>query len=853
MSIRKDSRGLNDFFNTHVDVILEVNERMFKTLDVLRKTTSYRNSEEFEQYFDLCRVVDFTKIADVLHLITHFGVVSEEMMEQAKTPNEKQDLQQKRDQADKYLSYYNLIDFDEEMDKIYRRPIGLRNRSNWYSCASELLSGALSDAKIQINKLSDRLYFTNDKGLRQYINYFSVDSFAKFLRIVLHTSEIFDYQVDWTEDLLRKFVESLLTSSAFSTDLINNDIIQFNDCYLENGKFYEGNYSFIPRFYIEKSVFNVVKTRKVSKEIPEMNEFLLHLCDYDDDTIDVFLSRMSTFLLNDVQLKSNMSATVNVLYGASGENGKSLFLSVLQKIFDINDITSAGLRDFNNQSYQLPKMCQSLLVIDEDAFDLQLDSAAAANIKQFVHGQRMEVRSIYEKARAYRPRALVVACTNHMPTSVDKSDGFNRRFSIFTQTSKLVNRRFKRSEDWFATIKSEESAQYLLELLVLAHLDNMSRGALLASSARMKEVNEDFVEKNDTAVMFVRNVGLSEIIGKPVRDVRQKYEAWCEENGVTALKNKFNTTLESKFPLKSKLATRKDLTVDETKLTPGSRQIRAWVHFDPEIHQKYVDKYNANSEEIFNIDLTRKNDDVAKSIIEVLEKENAITDATHDEIKRKIEILMDAETSSRQTDMMSLVKKILQKRYNSEIVTVEQLNAKDFERYLAIAKGKKDLTAALKDPRRQVIIYRDKIENYPLESDRRDASTFSVKEDLCQYKNEKDQRSVEVVQNNEIVKEEQLDEETAKLSTNIALFIQDRLSEEEFDRIAVSEVKESFDLWCKENDIDTISSQKFNQTIETFFSRRRKNLSVSKMNISASKKEQYLSEGVRMVSCWVRN
>ena len=203
---------------------------------------------------------------------------------------------------------------------------------------------------------------------------------------------------------------------------------------------------------------------------------------------------------------------------------------------------------------------------------------------------------------------------------------------------------------------------------------------------------------------------------------------------------------------------------------------------------------------------------------------------------------MDAETVSRQTDVMNKVKKILQKQYYSEIVTVEKMDVKDFERYLAIAKGKKDLSAALRDPRRQVIIYRDKIENYPLKSDGGDASTFSVKEDLCQYKNEKDQRSVEVVQNNEIVKEEQLDAETTKLSANIALFIHDRLSEEEFDRIAVSEVKESFDLWCKENDVDIISSQKFNQTIETFFSRRRKNLSVSKMNISASKKSNILAK-----------
>lgn len=715
---KQEFRSFKQLTQEDSQKLKEVNEYMLETFDILSNSAMYKNSKAPDQYKDLFKVINFTKIADMLHLITHYGVVSIEEVNEAADKGDDYKLAalvKRRRFVDLYLNHYNLDKIDCELDKTNHKPIGLRDKARWYMIASNMLTNAFEEIQLKIDKLSDKLYYTDADGMRQHISFFSISTFSKFLEIAMHTSSIYEHRLDWTDQDIKKYVMNMLEDETFSTNAINNDVIQFGDCYVYDGVFVEGRFNDIPRFYINYKVYDVVKSRKVTREIPEMNEFLLHLSDYDADTVDVFLSRMSTFLLNDGQLKSNMGATINVLYGASGENGKSLFLSVLQKIFDINDVTSAGLRDFNNQSYQLPKMCQSLLVVDEDASDLQLDSAAAANIKQFVHGQRMEVRSIYEKARAYRPRALVVACTNHMPTSVDKSDGFNRRFSIFTQTSKLVNRRFKRSEDWFATIKSDESTQYLLELLVLAHLDNMSRGRLLENSARMKEVNEDFVEKNDTAVMYVRNVRLEEIIGKPVKIVRQKYESWCEANGVTALKNKFNTTLESKFPLKSKLLTIKDLTVDELELRQEglheSRQIRAWSHVDKDIHQKYVDKFNANSEEIFSIDLSQKNDDVVKSIIEVLEKENAISDATHDEIKRKIEILMDAETVSRQTDIMNKVKKILQKQYYSEIITVEKMDVKDFERYLAIAKGKKDLSAALRDPRRQVIIYRHKLEN----------------------------------------------------------------------------------------------------------------------------------------------
>lgn len=715
---RYELRTLDQIIQEKSQNNMEEDEFMSEKFEILSKSPLYKNSYAADHYRYLLKIIDFSKIADMLHLITHYGAVSAKHIEDAANGNDSDKviaLMARRPYTDKYLDQYHLKEIDGSLDKMFADPIGHRNNAKWYTVASRMLSNEFRRVQLQIDKLSDRLYFTDIRGERRFISNFSVDSFSEFLTIAMHTSEIYDYQLDWSDQDLKKFVTSLLDNESFSTDSINNDIIQFEDCYVHDGIFIEGRFHDIPRFYINRKVYDVVKSRQVTKEIPEMNEFLLHLSDYDVDTVDVFLSRMSTFLLNSSQLKANMGVTINVLYGASGENGKSLFLSVLQKIFDINDVTSAGLRDFNNQNYQLPKMCQSLLVVDEDASDLQLDSAAAANIKQFVHGQRMEVRSIYEKAKAYRPRALVVACTNHMPTSVDKSDGFNRRFSIFTQTSKLVNRRFKRSDDWFAIIKSDESTQYLLELLVLAHLDNMSRGRLLENSARMKEINEDFVEKNDTAVMYVRNVGLDAIIGKPVKIVRQNYESWCESNGVTALKNKFNTTLESKFPLKSKLLTLKDLTVDDLELRQegldNSKQIRAWSHVDKEIHQKYVDKFNADSEELFEIDLTQKNEDVANLIVDVLEKEDAISNTTYDEIKRKIEILMDAETVSRQTDVMLLVKKILQRKYHSEVITVEKMDVKDYERYLAIAKGKKDLSAALKDPRRQVIIYRHKLDD----------------------------------------------------------------------------------------------------------------------------------------------
>lgn len=712
-------QSLREYFNNEANHILKRNPRMFKTLEVLARSAQYSASEAFHKYIGLCDVIDFTKIADMLYLITHYGAVSDLNLQEISDEKVASTMISRKIHSDRYLTEYQLPHFDFALDELYREPIGLKDKSRWYSIASSFLTNAFRAVKLQIDKLSDKLYFTNAKNERVFIEEFSIGSFADFLEIVLHTSEIFEYRLDWTNDLIIRYVTSMVEGDQFSTDSITNDIIQFEDYYVKNGIFIEGRYPYIPRFYIDQSVSNVIKTRKPTKVISEVDDFILHLSDYDHDTAKVFLSRMSTFLLNSENLKTNFSATINILYGASGQNGKSLFMTMLKKIFSQDDITLAGLRDFNNQNYLLPKMCQSLLVVDEDASDLQLDSTAASNLKQFTHGQRMETRSIYEKSRSYRPRAMVVACTNHMPTSVDKSNGFNRRFSIFTQTSKLVNTEHVRSDEWFDVIKSDEASKYLLELLVLAHLDNMKRGRLLENSTRMKEINEDFVEKNDSAVMYVRSVGLKEIIGKPVKIVRENYEKWCEDNGVIALKNKFNTTLETKFSLKNKLASASKLTVDESTLRMNGfsekiKQIRSWVHTDEDVTNKYLEIYRSESLEdsdskcFYSIDTNKSDSALSKEIVETLEDSDELVNATSDEINHKISILMNEESEDRTSKVIKKVESRLTTLYKTEVKTVEDMSKDELDRYLAVSKYNKSLATALKDPRRQVLIYSEK-------------------------------------------------------------------------------------------------------------------------------------------------
>lgn len=100
-------------------------------------------------------------------------------------------------------------------------PIKSRGKEMWYTVASGMISGEFQGIRLKIDKKLTKLYFTDKDGKRRYINHFSIASFIEFLTIVTHASEIFDYQTDWSERYLKRFVTNLSTDERFR---MNEDV-----------------------------------------------------------------------------------------------------------------------------------------------------------------------------------------------------------------------------------------------------------------------------------------------------------------------------------------------------------------------------------------------------------------------------------------------------------------------------------------------------------------------------------------------------------------------------------------------------------------------------------------------------
>lgn len=575
------------------------------------------------------------------------------------------------------------------------------------------LDSALMEADVKFDTRNLKLFYTDSiTNERKVIDNFNVTEFSSFLRLVFRTSTYFGMKQMLTNNKeAKKYVEQMLKSDKFIANYASSNVIQFLDCYVEHGHFKPGISPQIPRFYINRKVYETVKSGKTQTQCGEMDDLIAHLCRYDEATIESFKSRFSTFLMNDSDLKSGYEVTANILFGASGSNGKSLFVECLQRAVGDENVGTSTFSGFDNSNYELPSMCNSLIVVDGDIKDAQLSGEMSGAFKLFVFGQDLSTRDIFHGASTFRPCTMLVGCTNHMLSAADKSGGFARRFSIFGQPQKLLTPTSNRDTQWIESVKSDRAAQYLIELLVLAHIKDMESGHLVESSDSMTVANGLFANANDSAQMYVEEVGMSEVILKPVRSVKRQYEEWCEMNNVQPLKNKFQSSMSSKFNLVNASIVKDKVNLDESDLMsngfgPNIKMIRCWKHNHKLVNDKYRARFEENASVVESIDLVKDDEELVKLIVEAILEDVRSSLIAKEEIVSYVSLVFDfRENHPRLATIMPAILKHFNESYASSATKVKYLNKDVLNRLMKFAKYDASLKHSLSKRLYEITVY----------------------------------------------------------------------------------------------------------------------------------------------------
>ena len=446
-------------------------------------------------------------------------------------------------------------------------------------------------------QLSMMLVKVNDRKIVT-IDQYDAKSFAKFLSSMIPS-------------IVLKEMTSIIKSieETQSSNGSSNVVIQFNDCYIKDGKVYHGIFgkNELPRFFINRNVYEAVKTGKPTIHSEAVDQLLLHLCNFDERIRDRVVSVMSTVFLNSKRLKTRFNVSPRI-YGKDGANGKTTFLSLLENAFGSRNVKVVSISDLDNER-TVYTAANALIAIDSDSTGKTISDDAAANFKSLTSGEVMKIRGLFKNEEQVQTSCMMMALSNVLPASSDKSSAYLRRLEISRCDYQLTNDESKLgpnskctqielTDEFFDEIYSDEAAQYLVELLLLTSRKLLEEGFLPPKPKSMNDIIEKFAEDNDSAAAFILDVGLDKVVGYSVAHVKEMYHNWCEENDMTELKRKFNETLEDRYSLQRKVVNimsnvREDDNSYIQALHGAKQQVRAWVFSDPKRHKDFMKNINA--------------------------------------------------------------------------------------------------------------------------------------------------------------------------------------------------------------------------------------------------------------------
>lgn len=434
---------------------------------------------------------------------------------------------------------------------------------------------------VKLDSENRRLFYKTANSI-EVIEDYDDFSFAEFISYPIFTI----IPAAETLDAIESFKRKLAYSHSYK-----ESVIQFDDCYIKDGKVYAGFYSEgFARFTIKRRVLKAIENRKTSVYSKELDELMLHLCNYDEQTKERFLDVVSTVFLNNSEFKQLYNFSPRIV-GKDGRNGKSVFKSVIEKAFGGH--TSSNVAAFRMSKLDDPRtlyhVVHALIAIDGDSSTKQISEDAAEAFKCITTGDPISVRALYGEQKEVPAMTMMIEFSNDFPMSADKSAAYLRRlefircdYQLITDKSELgLNSKMpqiKLDQQWFNAIRSDLAAQYLIESLLIRSQRIRETGEISPKSDQMKAMLTLYSYENNSALAFYDEFGAEQIVGRTVKEIKEKYRSWCEENDLTIMKKKFIETLESRG-LKRERVTFNHLSTDSEQfygVKDHNQRIVAW-------------------------------------------------------------------------------------------------------------------------------------------------------------------------------------------------------------------------------------------------------------------------------------
>ncbi|MBQ1187718.1 MAG: hypothetical protein IIX62_01385 [Peptococcaceae bacterium] len=225
------------------------------------------------------------------------------------------------------------------------------------------------------------------------------------------------------------------------------------------------------------------------------------------------------------------------LLGA-GRNGKSLFINTLAEIAgDYACKIDASLLCRTKFNEQNPDTAKELYRMKGKRFVYtnefgSSDTLNAQLFKAITDGGNITARQLYSAAIEYKPTCKLWFSTNHMPNLQSVDEGIRRRIVVIPFPIQIPEDKIDRS------LADKLRAEYdaILMWLVFGYINYLEEG--LVAPDVIKNATAGYFEEQDVLLRFLNeNYVIDENSKIAARTLYQHYQAWCAENGETAVSN----------------------------------------------------------------------------------------------------------------------------------------------------------------------------------------------------------------------------------------------------------------------------------------------------------------------------
>jgi len=219
------------------------------------------------------------------------------------------------------------------------------------------------------------------------------------------------------------------------------------------------------------------------------------------------------------------------MFTGAGANGKSTFLTLLEKFVGSGNVSKVPLQDLDEHRFKRAELFGKLLNLfaDLDARDLQ----SSTYFKTIVSGDAIDAERKFQDPFFFRPFARLAFSANEIPRSPDNSYAYFRRWCIIPFPKRFEG---KDADKSLADKMTEPSELSGLLNRALSGLHRLFENEGFTESVTIRESLDDYKKQNDTVAAFINDYcELRQDLEIERKALYDSYVSYCKKEGYEAI------------------------------------------------------------------------------------------------------------------------------------------------------------------------------------------------------------------------------------------------------------------------------------------------------------------------------